>query len=160
MWALLTLASKLLPAASPMGRPPHWVYVVCFFSFIFYFMDIYWCSLYIPYIFHTYIYIYICIVYIYIYIHIYVLNISLIFSFVFSSVCFAICSVNSRSGHDRSQTFGSSLHVSGPKQIFWGNFIMVLHGFASRNSKKHIKIIETILIMTNMFLDPQNRNDY
>ena len=46
-----------------------------------------------------------------------------------------ICGVKSRSGHDRSQSFGQISHVSGPKLTFWGNFIMVLHGFAWRSSK-------------------------
>ena len=42
-----------------------------------------------------------------------------------------------RSGHVQSQSFGSISHASGPKLTFWGNFIMVLHGFVWRNSKKH-----------------------
>ena len=60
-----------------------------------------------------------------------VLNIFLVFPFA----CFVIYSVNSRSGHDRSQTFGSISHVSNPKLTFWGNFIILLHGFAWRNPK-------------------------
>ena len=61
---------------------------------ILYIMNIYGYSLYILYIFH------ICF-----------LNMFHIFSFV----CFVIYSVNSRSGHDQSQTFGSISHASGPK---------------------------------------------
>ena len=40
-----------------------------------------------------------------------------------------------RSGHVQIPTFGIISHVSGPKLTFGGNFIMVLHGFASRSSK-------------------------
>ena len=40
-----------------------------------------------------------------------------------------------RSGHDRSQNFGSISHISGPKLNFWSNFQMILYGFAWRNSK-------------------------
>ena len=69
--------------------------------------------------------------YIYTYIYIYVLNTFHIFSFVW----FVIYSVNSGSGHDRSQTFSSISHVSGPKLTFWRNFTTVLHGFASRSEK-------------------------
>ena len=43
-----------------------------------------------------------------------------------------------RSGHDWSQSFGSISHVSGPKLIDWGNFIMVLNGFARRSSKNMV----------------------
>ena len=46
--------------------------------------------------------------------YLYVLNIFHIFSFV----CFVIYSVNSRSGHDRSPTFGSISHISVPKLTF------------------------------------------
>ena len=35
----------------------------------------------------------------------------------------------------RNRTVGSISHLSGPKLIFWGNFTMVLHGFASRSPK-------------------------
>ena len=35
----------------------------------------------------------------------------------------------------RNQTFGKSSHVLGPKLTCWGNFLMVLHGFASRSPK-------------------------
>ena len=109
-------------------RPPHWgrLCVLRFCSCIFYIMNIYGYSLDIPYIFHIYIYTYI-------YIHIYVLNIF----HLFSCVCSVIYSVNSRSGHDRSQTFGSISHISGPNLTFAGKFIMVLHGFASRNRTTH-----------------------
>ena len=54
--------------------------------------------------------------YIYIYIYIYIHPLSMFH--IFSPVCFLIYSVNSRSGHDRSQTFGSTLHVSGSKMSF------------------------------------------
>ena len=37
-----------------------------------------------------------------------------------SLVCFLIYGVKSRSGHDRSQSFGPISHVSGPKLTFWG----------------------------------------
>ena len=40
-----------------------------------------------------------------------------------------------RSGHVRSQSFGSVSHVSDPKLSFWGNFQMILHDFAWRSSK-------------------------
>ena len=52
---------------------------------------------------------------IYIHIYIYILNMS----HIFSLVCFLIYGVKSRSGHDRSQSFGSILHVSGAKLSFW-----------------------------------------
>ena len=50
---------------------------------------------------------------------------------------FLIYSIKSRSGHDQSQTFDSIVHVSGPKLRLFEvrNFILVLHGFASRNPK-------------------------
>ena len=73
-------------------------------------------------------------------------------STICSLVCFLIYSVNSRSGHDWSPTFGSISHVSGSNLTFWCNFIMVLHGFASRSSKnnvlfpsKNLKIIPSSL---------------
>ena len=65
---------------------------------------------------------------------IYVLNIFHLFSFV----CFVIYSINSKSGHDRSQTFYSISHISGQQLGFWGNFIMALHGFARSNSKNKV----------------------
>ena len=37
---------------------------------------------------------------------------------VFSLVCFLIYGVKSRSGHDRSQSFVSILHISDPKLTF------------------------------------------
>ena len=40
-----------------------------------------------------------------------------------------------RSGHVQSQSFGIISHALGPKLNSWGNFIMVLHGFASRSLK-------------------------
>ena len=99
-------------------------------------------SLYISYIHILYIYTgisytYICI---YIYIYIYVLNLFHIFSFVW----FVIYSVNSRSGHDRSQTSGPILHASVPKLTFWGNLQMILHGFVWRSSKNEVLKSKTI----------------
>ena len=74
---------------------------------------------------------YIFVIYsIYTYIYIYFLDMF----HVFSLVCFLIYGAKSRSGHERSQSFGPISHVSGPKLTFWGNFIMVLHGFAWRSS--------------------------
>ena len=37
---------------------------------------------------------------------------------IFSHVCFFMHGVKSRSGHDRSQSFGQISHVSGPKLTF------------------------------------------
>ena len=54
---------------------------------------------------------------------------------IFSLVCFLIYGVMSRSGHDRSQSFGSILQISGPKLIFGCNFQVILHGFAPRSPK-------------------------
>ena len=47
---------------------------------------------------------------------------------IFSLVCFLIYGVKSRSGHDRSQSFGPISHVSGPEMTFWNDFIVILHG--------------------------------
>ena len=85
---------------------------LCFWSF--YIIDIYGYSLYIPYIFHIYF---------------------LAMFHIFSLVCFLIYGVKSRSGHDRSQSFGPISHVSGPEMVFWPNFIMILHHFCRRSSK-------------------------
>ena len=57
---------------------------------------------------------------------------------IFPLVCFFIHGVKSRSGHDRCQSFGSISYVSGLKLTFRGNFIMILHGFASRNPKNMV----------------------
>ena len=38
--------------------------------------------------------------------------------YIFSRMCFLIHGVKSRSGHDRSQSFGPISHVSGPEIIF------------------------------------------
>ena len=65
------------------------------------------------------------------YIYIYFLSMLHMFYLVY----FLIYEVKSRSGHDRSQSFGSISHMSGPKLTLWGNFIMVLHGFVSRSPK-------------------------
>ena len=70
---------------------------------LFYIINVYGYSLYIPYIFHIYF---------------------LAMFHIFSLVCFLIYGVKSRSGHDRSQSFGSILYVSGPKLSFWGSFSM------------------------------------
>ena len=96
-------------------RPPHWVCVLCFCSFIFLYSEYLW-------IFLIYSLCILCK---------YVLNVFHLFSFM----CFVIYSVNSSSGHDRSQTFVSISHAVGPKLTFWGNSIMVQHGFAWRSSK-------------------------
>ena len=40
-----------------------------------------------------------------------------------------------RSGHVQITTFDSISHASGPKLFVWGDFIMVLHGFAPTNQK-------------------------
>ena len=77
-------------------------------SWLLYSINIYGYSLYVSYMFH-----------------IYFLNMFL--------MCFLIYGVKHRSGHDRSQSFGPILHVSDPKLKFWGNFILVLHGFAWRS---------------------------
>ena len=55
-----------------------------------------------------------------------------------SLVCFLIYGVKSRSGHDRSQSFGSVSHVPGPKLTFWGNFQMILHGVVLRSSNNKV----------------------
>ena len=87
---------------------------LCFW--LFYTINIYGYSLYIPYIYIFHVYF-------------------LAMWSMFSLVCFLIHEVKSRSGHDRSQSFGSISHISGPKLTFWGNFIMVLHGFVSRSPR-------------------------
>ena len=66
---------------------------------------------------------------------------------IFPLVCFLIYSVNSRSGHDRSPTFGSISHVSGPKLTFWNNFQMIMHGFAWRNSKNIVFSYQTTVYL-------------
>ena len=76
---------------------------LCFW--LFYIINIYGYSLYIPYIFH----------------------ISFLNMFhIVSLVCFLIYGVKSRSGHDRSQSFGPIWHVSGPEMVFWRNDLMIL----------------------------------
>ena len=67
----------------------------------------------------------------YIYIYKYFLNMF----HMFSLVCFLFYSVNNRSGHDQLTTFDQISYVSGPKLAFWGDFFMILHGFAWRSSK-------------------------
>ena len=99
---------------APMGRPPKAAAPLGLCFWLFYIINIYGYSLYIPYIFH-----------------IYFLNMF----HIFSLVCFLIYSVNSRSGHDQITTFGKISYVSGPKLTFWGNSLMILHGFAWRSSK-------------------------
>ena len=48
---------------------------------------------------------------------------------------FLIHGVKSKSGHDRSQSFGSILDVSGQKFGFRQNFIMILHVFGGEAEK-------------------------
>ena len=45
----------------------------------------------------------------------------------------------------RNQSFGKISHVSGPKLNFKGNFIMVLHGFASRSSKNTFFLSKAVI---------------
>merc|ERR1711924_398511 len=81
----------------PIGAPPKAapVYLMDIFMDIYgYIINIYG---YISYIFH-----------------IYFLNMF----HVFSLVCFLIYGVKRRSGHDGSQSFGPSWHVSGPEMVF------------------------------------------
>ena len=111
---------KIITHTDPMGRPPKAAAPLgrrrrrrlCFWWFSL--IDIYGYSLYIPDIFH------ICF---------------LDMFHVFSLVCFLIYGVKSRSGHDRSQSFGPIWHVSGPEMVFWRNDIMILHHFCWRSSK-------------------------
>ena len=117
---------------APMVRPPHWVCVLCFCSFIYSsYQDlcifvIYY--LHIPYMFLKYVpYI--------------------------SLVCFLIYGGKSRSGHDRSRSFGPISHASAPKLTFWCNFIMVLHGFAWRSSKTLFFNKNNAIFIQNMDLD-------
>ena len=114
---------KIIRNTDTMGRPPKAAAPVghrrrrrlCFW--LFHIINICGFSLYIPHIFH----------------------ISFLNMFhIFSLVCFLSFSVNSSSGHDRSQSFGPISHVSGRKLSCWGNFIMVLHGFAWRSSKNTV----------------------
>ena len=54
---------------------------------------------------------------------------------IFSIVCFLIYGVESRSGHDRSQSFSLISHASGPKlafEIISKRFCMVLRGGAQK----------------------------
>ena len=114
---------KIIRNTDPMGQPPkaaaplgrHRRRRPCFWSF--YIIDISGYSLHILCIFHIYF---------------------LAMFHIFSLVCFLIYGVKSRSGHARSQSFGPIWHVSGPKLTFWGNFIMVLHGFAARSLKNMV----------------------
>ena len=76
---------------------------------------------------------------------------------IFSLVCFLICGVKSRSGHDRSQSFSPISHISDPKLDFGCNFIMVLHGFAWRSSK-NIVLRPKNFKLTNVFLDTSAQN--
>ena len=46
----------------------------------------------------------------------------------------------------RNQTFGPLSHVSDSKLTFRGNFIMVLHGFASRNPKIILFPLKNIIL--------------
>ena len=103
-----------------MGRPPKAAPVFLIILYHKYLWIFLIHSLYIPYI--------------YIYSYIYFLAMF----HMFSLVCFLSYGVKSRSGHDRSPIFGPISHVSGTKLSFWSNFIMVLHGFASRSPKNTV----------------------
>ena len=114
---------------APMGRPPSAAAPLGLCSlFLLIYLFILWIFMDIPYIFLIYS--------IYIYIYIYFLDMF----HVFSLVCLLIYGVKSRSGHNRRQSFGSISHASGPKLTFWCNFIMILHGFASRSPKTYFSI--------------------
>ena len=67
---------------------------------------------------------------------------------ILSLVSFSIYGVKSRSGHDGSQSVGWISHTSGRKLSYWGNFIMVLHGFASRSSKNTVFHQKTLSLIT------------
>ena len=56
---------------------------------------------------------------------------------LFSFVCFVIYSVNSRSGHDQSQTSGPISHASGPKLIFLRKYLDDSAWFCVEELKKH-----------------------
>ena len=77
---------KIIRNTDPMGRPPSAAAPLGLCLWLFYIINIYGYSLYIPYIFHIYIHF-------------------LDMFHVFSFVCFLIYGVKSRSGHDRSQSF-------------------------------------------------------
>ena len=83
-------------AAAFGGRPIGSVFLI---------INLYGYALYIPYIFLIYIYIF----------HIYFLDMFYIVSFV----CFLIYGGKSRSGHDRSQSFGPIWLVSGPENDYF-----------------------------------------
>ena len=61
---------------------------------------------------------------------------------LFPLVCFLVYGVKSRFGHDRSQSFGPMLHVSGPKLSFSGNFQLIMHGFAPRSPTNIVILIK------------------
>ena len=122
---------KMIRNTDPMGGPPkaaaplgrRRMRRLCFW--LSYIINIYVYSLYLPYIFHIYF---------------------LKMLHTISLGCFLICGVKSRSGHDRSQSFSSILHVRVQRWVFdeisrW--FCMVLHGEAQKNTvlrQKHKKI--------------------
>ena len=85
--------------------------------------------------------------------HIYFLNMF----HIFSLVCFLIYGVKSRSGHDRSKSFGPISDVSGPKLTFWGNFLMILHGFVWRNLENIAFASKNDLLDVNTERDPENK---
>ena len=57
---------------------------------------------------------------------------------VFSLVCFLIYGVKSKSGHDRSQSFGSTLHVLGSKTEFLTKFLDDSAWLLLEKLKKHV----------------------
>ena len=119
---------KIIRNTDPMGRPPKAAAPLgrrrrrrlCFW--IFYIINLYGYSLYIPYIFPSY-----------------VPSISL--------VCFLIYGVKSKSGHDWSQSFGPILHGLDPKLSFFDEvsrwFCMVLRGGA----EKYGLLIKTLYLI-------------
>ena len=92
-----------------MGRPPSAAAPLGLCFWLSYIINISGYSLYIPCIFHIYF---------------------LAMFHIFSLVCFLIYGVKSTSGLERMTSFGQISHALGPKLSFWGNFHMVLHGFA------------------------------
>ena len=63
----------------------------------------------------------------------------------------------------RNQTFGRISHASGPKLTFWGNFQMILHGFAWRSSKNTVlrsKTLKFVKESTNHITNLKNYVTY
>ena len=112
-WYKIIRNTEHRPHGAAASRPPHRrrLCVLCFW--LFYIINVYEYSSYIPYIFPKYLpYI--------------------------SLGCFWIYGVKSRFGHEQMTTFGSISHVLVPQLTFWGNFIMVLHGFVWRSPKSKV----------------------